>query len=85
MPWTFLNENRTAVAEKLRRGEYDGLVQTSMGRADELVYLMASLKSFEHLDQVEVVEERTGITNALQKRCLAIMPVLGIPVSVRVL
>jgi hypothetical protein len=50
-----------------------------MGRADELVYLMASLKFFEHLDQVEVVEERAGIPNDLQKRCLAVMPVLGIP------
>jgi len=79
MQWTFLRENREAVAEKLRRGEYDGLVQTGMGRADELVYLMASLKFFEHLDQVEVVEERAGIPNDLQKRCLAIMPVLGIP------
>ena len=48
--WTFLRENREAVAEKLRRGEYDGLVQTGLGRADELVYLMASLKFFEHLD-----------------------------------
>ncbi len=79
MPWTFLNENRAAVAEKLRRGEYDGLVQTGMGRADELVYLMASLKFFEHLDQVEVEEERAGIPNDLQKRCLAILPVVGIP------
>lgn len=79
MPWTFLNENRAAVTEKLRRGEYDGLVQTGMGRADELVYLMASLKFFEHLDQVEVVEERAGIPNDLQKRCLAILPVVGIP------
>ena len=79
MQWTFLSENRAAVAEKLRRGEYDGLVQTGMGRADELVYLMASLKFFEHLDQVEVVEERAGIPNGLQKRCLAVMPVLGIP------
>jgi len=79
MQWTFLRENREAVAEKLRRGEYDGLVQTGMGRADELVYLMASLKFFEHLDQVAVAEERAGIPNALQKRCLAVMPVLGIP------
>jgi hypothetical protein len=79
MPWTFLNENRAAVTEKLRRGEYDGLVQTGMGRADELVYLMASLKFFEHLDQVEVVEERAGIPDDLQKRCLAILPVVGIP------
>jgi Transposase DDE domain len=79
MPWTFLNENRAAVAEKLRRGEYDGLVQTGMGRADELVYLMASLKFFEHLDQVEVVEERAGIPNDVQKRCLALLPVVGIP------
>jgi hypothetical protein len=79
MQWTFLRENREAVAEKLRRGEYDGLVQTGMGRADELVYLMASLKFFEHLDQVEVAEERAGIPNVLQKRCLAVMPVLGIP------
>jgi len=79
MEWTLLYENRDAVAEKLRRGEYDGLVQTGMGRADELVYLMASLKFFEHLDQVEVLEERAGIPNDLQKRCLAVMPVLGIP------
>jgi hypothetical protein len=79
MPWTFLNENRAAVAEKLRRGEYDGLVQTGMGRADELVYLMASLKFFEHIDQVKVVEERTGIPNDVQKRCLALLPVVGIP------
>jgi Transposase DDE domain len=79
MPWTFLNENRAAVAEKLRRGEYDGLVQTGMGRADELVYLMASLRFFEHLDQVEVVEERAGIPNDVQKRCLALLPVVGIP------
>ncbi len=79
MQWTFLRENREAVAEKLRRGEYDGLVQTGMGRADELVYLMASLKFFEQLDQVEVVEERAGIPNDLQKRCLAILPVVGIP------
>jgi hypothetical protein len=50
-----------------------------MGRADELVYLMASLKFFEHLDQVEVAEERVGIPNDLQKRCLAVMPVLGVP------
>ena len=71
MEWTFLRENREAVAEKLRRGEYDGLVQTGLGRADELVYLMASLKFFEHLDQVAVVEERAGIPNDLQKRCLA--------------
>ena len=79
MQWTFLRENRAAVAEKLRRGEYDGLVQTGMGRADELVYLMTSLKFFDHLDQIEVPEERAGIPNDLQKRCLAIMPVLGIP------
>lgn len=79
MEWTLLYENRDAVAEKLRRGEYDGLVQTGMGRADELVYLMAALKFFEHLDQVEVAEERAGIPNDLQKRCLAIMPVVGIP------
>ena len=79
MQWTFLRENREAVAEKLRRGEYDGLVQTGMGRTDELVYLMASLKFFEHLDRVEVVEERAGIPNDLQKRLLAILPVLGIP------
>jgi len=39
-----LSENRAAVGKKLRRGEYDGLVQTGMGRTDELVYLMASLK-----------------------------------------
>jgi hypothetical protein len=79
MQWTFLSENRAAVAEKLRRGEYDGLVQTGMGRADELVYLMASLKFFDHLDQIRVTEERAGIPNDLQKRCLALMPVLGIP------
>ena len=79
MQWALLRENREGVAEKLRRGEYDGLVQTSMGRADELVYLMASLKFFEHLDQVAVIEERVGIPNGLQKRGLAIMPVLGIP------
>jgi hypothetical protein len=79
MQGTFLRENRESVAEKLRRGEYDGLVQTGMGRADELVYLMASLKFFDHLDQMKVPEERAGIPNDLQKRCLAIMPVLGIP------
>jgi len=79
MQWTVLRESRETVAEKLRRGEYDGLVQTGLGRADELVYLMASLKFFDHLDQIEVPEERTGIPNDLQKRCLAIMPVVGIP------
>jgi len=79
MPWTWLRENRTAVADKLRRGEYDGLVQTGLGRADELVYLMASLNFFEHLDQIEIVEQRAGIPNDLQKRCLALLPVLGIP------
>jgi hypothetical protein len=40
---------------------------------------MASLNFFEHLHQVEVVEERAGIPNDLQKRCLAILPVVGIP------
>jgi len=79
MSWAFLSENHDAVAEKLRRGEYDGLVQTGLGRADELVYLMASLKFFDHLDQIQVAEERAGIPNDLQKRCLAILPVLGIP------
>ena len=79
MEWTLLCENRDAVAEKLRRGDYDGLVQTGMGRADELVYLMASLKFFDHLDQIKVTEKRAGIPNDLQKRCLAIMPVVGIP------
>jgi len=79
MQWTCLSENRAAVGEKLRRGEYDGLVQTGMGRADELVYLMASLKFFDHLEQLPVTEARTGIPNDLQKRCLALMPLLGIP------
>jgi hypothetical protein len=79
MQWTLLCENRAAVAEKLQRGDYDGLVQTGMGRADELVYLMTSLKFFDHLDQIEIPEERAGIPNDLQKRCLAIMPVVGIP------
>jgi len=32
MAWALLRENREAVAAKLRRGEYDGLVQTGMGR-----------------------------------------------------
>jgi hypothetical protein len=79
MAWALLRENREAVAAKLRRGEYDGLVQTGMGRADELVYLMNSLHFFDHLEQVEVKEERAGIPNDLQKRCLAVMPILGIP------
>ncbi len=46
MDWKFLNENREAVATKLQRGEYDGLAQTGLGHADELVYLMASLHFF---------------------------------------
>lgn len=79
MQWTLLREDRTAVAEKLRRGEYDGLVQTGMGRVDELAYLMAALKFFDHLDPIEIPEERAGIPNDLQKGGLAIMPVVGIP------
>ena len=79
MQWTFLRENRAVVAEKLRRGEYDGLVQTGLGRADELVYLMASLNFFEHLAAIPVAEKRAGIPNDLQKRCLTLMPVLGVP------
>jgi hypothetical protein len=36
-------------------------------------------KFFDHLDQIEVTEARAGIPNDLQKRCLAVMPVLGVP------
>jgi len=40
---------------------------------------MNALHFFDHLEQVEVKEERAGIPNDLQKRCLAVMPMLGIP------
>ena len=79
MQWTFLRENRAVVAEKLRRGEYDGLVQTGLGRVDELAYLMASLNFFGHLAAIPVAEKRAGIPNDLQKRCLTLMPVLEVP------
>jgi hypothetical protein len=73
MEW--YRNDKTAVAEALRRGERPDLATTmASGPLDELVALHQELGIFAILDELEVQRTRAGVPDELLLRTLATLP-----------
>ena len=73
MEW--YRNDKTAVAEALRRGERPDLATTmASGPLDELVALHEELGIFAIVEQLEVQRKRAGVPDALLLRTLATLP-----------
>lgn len=79
MAWVLLKQNQERVLQRLKRGDYDSVALSTIGRLDELVYLMVELKFFLHLGLIELNRQREGIPDDLMLNLLGIMPIFGVP------
>src|SRR5947207_16001195 len=72
---SYNRDDKSAVAEALRRGERPDLATTMASEPlDELVALHQELGIFAILDEVEVQRARAGVPDELLRRTLATLP-----------
>ena len=74
MDWEWRRNDRAAVLECLRRGEYDAIAATSQGALDELAHLSAELGVWDALKVIQIHREREGIPDELLLRTLTVLP-----------
>jgi len=74
MDWEWRQQDRVAVLECLRRGEYEAIVTSRQGALDTLAYLAAELGVLDAVACLEVEREREGIPDGLLLRTLAVLP-----------
>lgn len=67
-------QDRAAVLERFREGDYDAITTSSQSALDELVHLSIELGVFEALRVIQVRRERQGIPDELLLRTLFVLP-----------
>lgn len=88
MGWEWRRQDRAAVLECLRRGEYEAIVTSRQGALDTLAYLAAELGVLEAVECIEVERKRDGIPDELLLRTLVVLPfveALGVSAAVDML
>ena len=67
-------QDRAAVLERLKEGDYDAITTSSQSALDELVHLSIELGVFDVLEVLQVKRERQGIPDVLLLRTLFVLP-----------
>lgn len=74
MNWEWKKQDRVAVLQRLKEGDYDAITTSKGNALDELVHLSIEMGVFEALQVIEVERQREGIPDQLLLRTLFVLP-----------